>query len=204
MTGVAEFEVLEDDTPLGKFVYEGFAERFQPRVEEIAGTFDRQYAGVIRSTPTHTRVVCTAGPLAETYVRGTRGTETVNEECHEACCERVHDTGEEVHIPGAEADEEWVGAEEFEAFGLRSYYGVPPVRWERRRLGRRAPRRDLRLRGGRPERGRYPPEPPRRHRGRRRGPLRVASRPSRRVPAVVGVASPRPERPAARWPRPRR
>ena len=125
MTGVAEFEVLEDDTPLGKFVYEGFAGRFQPRVEEIAGTFDLQYAGVIRSTPTHTRVVCTAGPLAETYVRGARGTKSVDEGCHEAYCERVNDTGEEVHIPDAEADEEWVGAEEFEAFGLRSYYGVP-------------------------------------------------------------------------------
>jgi len=126
---MAEFEVLEDDTPLGKFVYDGFAEAFQPRVEEIAGTFGLKYAGVIRSTPTHTRVVCTAGPLAETYVKGARGTKSVNEGCHEAYCERVHDTGEEVHIPDAEADAEWVGAEEFDSFGLRSYYGVP-VRYD--------------------------------------------------------------------------
>ena len=120
-----EFEVLEDDTPLGKFVYDGFAEAFQPRVEEIAETFDLQYAGVIRSTPTHTRVVCTAGPLAETYVKGARGTKSVNEGCHEAYCERGHDTGEEIHIPDAETDEEWAGAEEFQTFALRSYYGVP-------------------------------------------------------------------------------
>lgn len=126
---MAEFEVLEDDTPLGKFVYDGFAETFQPRVEEIAEEFDLAYAGVIRSTPTHTRVVCTAGPLAETYVKGARGTKSVNEGCHEAYCERVHDTGEEVHIPDAERDEEWAGAEEFQEFGLRSYYGVP-VRYD--------------------------------------------------------------------------
>lgn len=118
-------EVLEDDTPLGKFVYDGFAERFQPRVEEIAERFGLQYSGIIRSTPTHTRVVSTAGPLAETYVKGAKGTKSVNEGCHEAYCERVHDTGEEVHIPDAEQDEEWVGAEEFDSFGLRSYYGVP-------------------------------------------------------------------------------
>jgi GAF domain-containing protein len=124
-----EFEVLEDDTPLGKFVYDGFAETFQPRVEGIAEEFGLAYAGVIRSTPTHTRVVCTAGPLAETYVKGAKGTKSVNEGCHEAYCERVHDTGEEVHIPDAEGDEEWVGAEEFQEFGLRSYYGVP-VRYE--------------------------------------------------------------------------
>lgn len=117
--------VLEDDTPLGKFVYDGFAERFQPRVEEIAERFGLQYSGIIRSTPTHTRVVCTAGPLAETYVKGAKGTKSVNEGCHEAYCERVHDTGEEVHIPDAEQDEEWVGAEEFDSFSLRSYYGVP-------------------------------------------------------------------------------
>jgi GAF domain-containing protein len=126
---MAEFEVVEDDTPLGKFVYDGFAEKFQPRVEEIAEEFDLAYAGVIRSARTHTRVVCTAGPLAETYVRGAKGTKSVNEGCHEAYCERVHDTGEEVHIPDAEADEEWVGAEEFDSFGLRSYYGVP-VRYD--------------------------------------------------------------------------
>jgi len=65
-------------------VYDGFAEAFQPRVEEIDGTFGLKYAGVIRSTPTHTRVVCTAGPLAETYVKGARGTKSVNEGCHEA------------------------------------------------------------------------------------------------------------------------
>jgi GAF domain-containing protein len=126
---MAEFEVLEDDTPLGKFVYDGFAETFQPRVEGIADEFGLAYAGVIRSTPTHTRVVCTAGPLAETYVEGAKGTKSVNEGCHEAYCERVHDTGEEVHIPDAERDEEWAGAEEFREFGLRSYYGVP-VRYD--------------------------------------------------------------------------
>ncbi|MEF8840700.1 MAG: hypothetical protein V5A62_03620 [Haloarculaceae archaeon] len=104
---MAEFEVLEDDTPLGRFVYDGFAETFQPRVEEIAETFGLKYAGVIRSTPTHTRVVCTAGPLAETYVKGARGTKSVNEGCHGAYCERVHDTGEEVQIPDAEQDEEY-------------------------------------------------------------------------------------------------
>lgn len=120
-----EFEVREDDTPLGEFVYEGFAETFQPRVEAIAEETDVQYAGVVRSTPTHTQVVCTAGPYADTYVKGAKGTKSVNEGCHEAYCERVHDTGEELYIPDAEADEEWAGAEEFETFGLRSYYGVP-------------------------------------------------------------------------------
>jgi GAF domain-containing protein len=120
-----EFEVREDDTPLGKFVYDGFAEKFQPRVEDIAEETRVQYVGVIRSTPTHTRIVCTAGPYAETYVKGARGTKSVNEGCHEAYCERVHNTGAELYIPDAEEEEEWVGAEEFDTFGLRSYYGVP-------------------------------------------------------------------------------
>jgi len=62
-------------------------------------------------------------------VKGAKGTKSVNEGCHEAYCERVHETGEEVHIPDAERDEEWAGAEEFREFGLRSYYGVP-VRYD--------------------------------------------------------------------------
>ncbi len=124
-----EFEVLEDDTPLGKFVYEGFAEEFQPRFEEISEKTGLDSVLFIRSTPTHTRIVCTAGPYAETYVKGAKGTKSVNEGQHEAYCERVHNTGEELYIPDAAEDEEWKGAEEFEAFGLRSYYGVP-VRYD--------------------------------------------------------------------------
>lgn len=126
---MAEFEVREDDTPLGQFVYEGFAEKFQPRVEEIAEEAGVESVMVVRSTPTHTRIVCTGGPMAETYVKGAEGTKSVNDGCHEAYCERVHDTGEELYIPDAEADEEWSGADEFDAFGLRTYYGVP-VRYE--------------------------------------------------------------------------
>jgi hypothetical protein len=94
-------------------------------VVALAEDLGVEYLGVIRSTPTHTRIVCTAGPLAETYVKGAKGIKSVNEGCHEAYCERVHDTGEELHIPDADQDEEWVGAEEFRAFGLRSYYGSP-------------------------------------------------------------------------------
>jgi GAF domain-containing protein len=122
---MAEFKVLEDDTPLGKFVYDGFAEAFQPRFDEIAEETGLDSVLFIRSTPTHTRIVCTAGPYAETYVKGAKGTKSVNEDEHEAYCERVHNTGDELYIPDAEEDEEWIGADEFDAFGLRSYYGVP-------------------------------------------------------------------------------
>lgn len=120
-----EFEVVEDDTPLGEFVYDGFAEEFQSRFEDVADATGLDSVLFIRSTPTHTRVVCTAGPYAETYVKGARGTKSTNEGEHEAYCERVHDTGEELYIPDAEQEEEWVGADEFTQFGLRSYYGVP-------------------------------------------------------------------------------
>jgi GAF domain-containing protein len=126
---MSEFEVLEDDTPLGKFVYDGFAETFQPRFEAVAEATGLDSVLFIRSTPTHTRVVCTAGPYAETYVKGARGTKSVNEGEHEAYCERVHDTGEELSIPDAEREAEWVDADEFAQFGLRSYYGVP-VRYD--------------------------------------------------------------------------
>jgi GAF domain-containing protein len=122
---MTEFQVREDDTPLGKFVYDGFAEAFQPRFESVAEETGLDSVLFIRSTPTHTRIVCTAGPYAETYVKGAKGTKSVNEDEHEAYCERVHNTGEEMYIPDAEEDEEWVGADEFAAFGLRSYYGVP-------------------------------------------------------------------------------
>lgn len=124
-----EFEVREDDTPLGKFVYDGFTEEFQPRFEELAAATGLDSVLFIRSTPTHTRIVCTAGPFAETYVRGAKGTKSVNEGEHEAMCERVHNTGEELYIPDAEQEEEWVDADEFATFGLRSYYGVP-VRYD--------------------------------------------------------------------------
>ncbi|MFC7137719.1 GAF domain-containing protein [Halobaculum litoreum] len=122
---MSDLEVIEDDTPLGKFVYDGFAEEFQPRFEEIAEETGLDSVLFIRSTPTHTRIVCTAGPYAETYVKGAKGTKSVNEGEHEAYCERVHNTGEELYIPDAEQEAEWVGADEFDMFGLRSYYGVP-------------------------------------------------------------------------------
>lgn len=126
---MAEFEVIEDNTPLGKFVYDNFAEEFQPRFEEIAEETGLDSVLFIRSTPTHTRIVCTAGPYADTYVKGAKGTKSVNENEHEAYCERVHNTGEELYIPDAEQEEEWVDADEFAEFGLRSYYGVP-VRYD--------------------------------------------------------------------------
>lgn len=74
----------EDDTPFGKFVYDGFAETFQPRFEEIAEATGLDSVLFIRATPTHTRIVCTAGPVAETYVKGAQGTKSVNEGGHEA------------------------------------------------------------------------------------------------------------------------
>lgn len=122
---MAEIEVREDDTPLGKFVYDGFAEKFQPRFDEVAEETDLDSVLFIRSTPTHTRIVCTAGPYAKTYLKGAKGMKSVNDGEHEAYCERVHNTGDELYISDAEADEEWIDADEFDAFGLRSYYDVP-------------------------------------------------------------------------------
>lgn len=105
--------------------YDGFREKFNDRLEEIAEKHDIDSILVMRSTPTHMVTAVSAGPRRDTYHPGDAGPKSVVPGHHKLYCEEVVNTKRPLHVPDAEADPEWKGNEDLVKFGLGTYLGLP-------------------------------------------------------------------------------
>ncbi|OBS95515.1 histidine kinase [Vibrio tasmaniensis] len=78
---------------------------------------------IMESTPKSMIVFAANDQLV--YRANDSGPKSTQSGCHELYCERVVNTGKELLVNDASADEEWMGNEDLVKFGLGVYYGLP-------------------------------------------------------------------------------
>lgn len=105
--------------------YEGFEQKWQQPLEDLAEQSGIYSLLIMRSTPTHMVAVVSAGPGRATYTPGDAGPKSVNPGCHKLYCEQVVNDRRPLHVRDARSDPEWMGNEDLVQFGLGTYLGYP-------------------------------------------------------------------------------
>ncbi|MEH6445386.1 MAG: GAF domain-containing protein [Oceanospirillaceae bacterium] len=97
---------------------------WQSQVDNLSNVTGLHSILVMESLLGTMKVVC-ANSNQDIYHEAEEGPKSVQAGCHELYCERVVNTGNELFVADAAADNEWKGNEDLVKFGLGVYLGLP-------------------------------------------------------------------------------